>query len=157
MGSWYHTGLRELYRRTLISLPLRILIMQKLVLFPPILYWMLWIPGITVKKPCLCTQEFATHGVGIKGGMGNEEMGIEEWKRGMEMEEWNHGLKTHLCSILLPFHGCLCTFFGLSVSGNSSLSHSPVEIQQYLCAFHIYNSILLICQQQLFLKHEWWK
>ena len=35
------------------------------------------------KLGLLCSK-----GVGIKGGMGNEETDDEEWKRGMEMEEW---------------------------------------------------------------------
>ena len=35
-------------------------------------------------------------------------------------------------SMLLPFYGSYCTFFGLSVSASSSLCHSLVEIQQHL-------------------------
>ena len=86
---------------------------------------------------------------------------MRKWEWRMEMRNGNGGMESWIENAFMfnitSFYGCLCTFCGLSVSGNSSLSHSPVEIQQYLCAFHIYNSILLICQQHLFLKHEWWK
>ena len=40
-----------------------------------------------------------------------------------------YGLETRALAMLRPFYGCLCTFFGLSVSASSSLSHSLVEIQ----------------------------
>ena len=40
-----------------------------------------------------------------------------------------YGLETRALAMLRPFYGCLCTFFGLSVSASSSLSHLLVEIQ----------------------------
>ena len=46
------------------------------------------------------------------------------------MDSRAYGLETAAHSMLLPFYGCLCTFFGLSVSAGSCLSYSLVEIQQ---------------------------
>ena len=40
-----------------------------------------------------------------------------------------YGLETRALAMLRPFYGCLCTFFGISVSASSNLSHSLVEIQ----------------------------
>ena len=40
-----------------------------------------------------------------------------------------YGLETRALAMLRPFYGYLCTFFGLSISDSSSLSHSLVEIQ----------------------------
>ena len=48
-----------------------------------------------------------------------------------------HGLETRACEMLLPFMVACVPFLAYLYLPSSSLSHSPVEMQQYLYAFYI--------------------
>ena len=54
-----------------------------------------------------------------------------------------HGLETRACEMLFPFYGCLCTFFGLSVSASSSLQGSSQSVLGWCHALLQFCSALL--------------